>query len=51
VILIEFQRKILGEKHAMTAVPSIDMSGWLREQLDQASPDLLCSMVRSFGRR
>jgi putative transposase len=35
--------------HAMTAVPSIDMSGWLHEHLDQASPDLLRSMVRSFA--
>jgi transposase-like protein len=33
----------------MTAVPSIDMSGWLHEQLDQASPDLLRGMVRSFA--
>src|SRR5450432_3553616 len=34
----------------MTAVPSIDMSGWLHEHLDQASPDLLREMVRSFAR-
>ena len=33
----------------MTAVPSIDMSGWLYEHLDQASPDLLREMVRSFA--
>jgi putative transposase len=33
----------------MTAVPSIDMSGWLHEQLEQASPDLLRGMVRSFA--
>jgi putative transposase len=33
----------------MTAGPSIDMSGWLHEHLDQASPDLLRSMVRSFA--
>ncbi len=33
----------------MTAVPSIDMSGWLHEHLDQASPDLLREMVRSFA--
>jgi putative transposase len=33
----------------MTAGPSIDMSGWLHEQLDQASPDLLRGMVRSFA--
>jgi hypothetical protein len=25
----------------MTAVPIIDMSGWLNEHLEQASPDLL----------
>ena len=29
----------------MAAGPSIDMSGWLHEQLDQASPDLLREMV------
>ena len=33
----------------MTAGPGIDMSGWLHEQLDQASPDLLRGMVRSFA--
>jgi transposase-like protein len=33
----------------MTAGPSIDMSGWLHEQLDQASPDLLRGMVRTFA--
>jgi transposase-like protein len=33
----------------MTAGPSIDMSGWLDEQLGQASPDLLRGMVRSFA--
>jgi putative transposase len=33
----------------MTAGPSIDMSGWLHEQLEQASPDLLRGMVRSFA--
>ena len=32
----------------MTARPSIDVSGWLEEQLGQASPDLLRSMVQSF---
>ncbi|MCU1657478.1 MAG: Mobile element protein [Pseudonocardiales bacterium] len=31
----------------MGATPSIDMSGWLHEQLAQASPDLLRAMVRS----
>jgi putative transposase len=33
----------------MTATPSIDMSGWLEEQLAQASPDLLRSMVQTFA--
>jgi putative transposase len=33
----------------MTAGPSIDMSGWLHEHLEQASPDLLREMVRSFA--
>jgi transposase-like protein len=33
----------------MTAGPSIDMSGWLDEHLEQASPDLLREMVRSFA--
>ena len=33
----------------MAAGPSIDVSGWLEEQLAQASPDLLRSMVQSFA--
>jgi putative transposase len=33
----------------MTAGPSIDMSGWLHDHLEQASPDLLREMVRSFA--
>jgi transposase-like protein len=33
----------------MAAVPSIDLSGWLDEQLAQASPDLLRGMVRTFA--
>jgi putative transposase len=33
----------------MTAGPSIDISGWLHEHLEQASPDLLREMVRSFA--
>lgn len=49
MILIEFRRKISGEDHAMTAVPSTGMSGWLNGQLDQASPDLLHGMARSFA--
>jgi transposase-like protein len=32
----------------MTAVPSIDLSGWLSEQLGQASPDLLRAMLTTF---
>jgi transposase-like protein len=33
----------------MTARPSIDMSGSLSEELAQASPDLLRSMVKTFA--
>ncbi len=32
----------------MAAPPSIDLSGWLSEQLGQASPDLLRQMLRTF---
>ena len=32
----------------MTAPPSIDLSGWLSEQLTQASPDLLREMLTTF---
>src|SRR4051812_20385010 len=32
----------------MAAPPSIDLSGWLSEQLEQASPDLLRAMLASF---
>src|SRR5215469_1924777 len=35
--------------HAMAAGPSIDVSGWLEEQLAQASPDLLRAMVTTFA--
>jgi len=49
VILNEFLRKISSEeKHAMAAPPSIDLSGWLSEQLTQASPDLLRQMLATF---
>ena len=34
----------------MTAPPSIDLSGWLSEQLGQASPDVLCEMIDTFAR-
>src|SRR5215471_10571483 len=33
----------------MAVGPSIDLSGWLDEQLAQASPDLLRGMVKSFA--
>src|ERR1700747_2075794 len=33
----------------MAAGPSIDVTGWLQEQLPQASPDLLRSMVQTFA--
>jgi putative transposase len=29
--------------------PTMDMSGWLRKQLEQASPDLLRAMVQDFA--
>ena len=32
----------------MTAVPSIDLSGFLSDQLEQASPDLLRQMLATF---
>lgn len=32
----------------MTALPSIDLSGWLSEQLGEASPDLLRQMITTF---
>jgi putative transposase len=33
----------------MAARPSIDLSGWLSEQLAQASPDLLREMIKTFA--
>ena len=33
----------------MAATPSIDMSGWLSEQLAQASLDLLREMITTFA--
>jgi transposase-like protein len=33
----------------MAAGPGIDVTGWLEEQLAQASPDLLHSMVQTFA--
>jgi hypothetical protein len=52
VILIEFRPKISRMRsHAMAAGPSIDVSGWLEEQLAQASPDLLRAMVAGVADR
>jgi transposase-like protein len=49
VILNEIRRKNSSEeKHAMAAAPSIDLSGWMTEHLEQASPDLLRAMLSSF---
>ena len=33
----------------MTAIPSIDLPGWMAEQLSQASPDLLRNMIQTFA--
>src|SRR4051812_15969756 len=33
----------------MTVTPSIDLPGWMAEQLSQASPDLLRQMVQGFA--
>ena len=33
----------------MTAETNLDMSGWMHDQLEQASPDLLRSMVQAFA--
>ena len=33
----------------MAVTPSIDVPGWLHEQLAQASPDLLRAMVTTFA--
>src|SRR5829696_9040042 len=33
----------------MTATPSIDLPGWMAEQLSQAGPDLLRSMIQTFA--
>jgi hypothetical protein len=35
--------------NAMTATPSIDLPGWMAEQLSQASPDLLRNMIQTFA--
>ena len=50
MILVEFRPKIsMRRSHAMAAGPSIDVTGWLEEQLAQASPDLLRSMMQTFA--
>ena len=33
----------------MTATQSIDLPGWMAEQLFQASPDLLRAMLQAFA--
>jgi hypothetical protein len=49
VILFEVLSKISSKEYAMTATPSIDLPGWMSEQLSQASPDLLRNMVQAFA--
>jgi putative transposase len=49
VILFEVLSKISSKEYAMTATPSIDLPGWMAEQLSQASPDLLRAMVQAFA--
>ena len=50
MILIEFRPKIsMSRSHPKAAGPGFDISGWLEEQLAQASPDLLRSMAQSFA--
>jgi putative transposase len=34
----------------MTATPSIDLPGWMAEQLSQARPDLLRKMIQTFAK-
>src|ERR1700759_1699296 len=50
---MEFRPKIpmssMRRSHAMATGRSIDVSGWLEEQLAQASPDLLRAMVETFA--
>jgi putative transposase len=49
VILNEIRPKNSSEEiNAMAAAPSIDLSGWMNEHLEQASPDLLRAMLGSF---
>jgi putative transposase len=49
VILNESLRKHSNEEfNTMAAAPSIDLSSWMSEHLEQASPDLLRAMLSSF---
>jgi putative transposase len=49
VILNESLRKHSNEEiNTMAATPSIDLSSWMSEHLEQASPDLLRAMLGSF---
>jgi transposase-like protein len=49
VILNEICRRNSSEEiNTMAAPPSIDLSGWMTEHLEQASPDLLRAMLSSF---
>jgi putative transposase len=49
VILNESLRKHSNEEiNTMAAAPSIDLSSWMSEHLEQASPDLLRAMLGSF---
>jgi putative transposase len=49
VILNEVCRRNSSEdNNTMAAPPSIDLSGWMAEHLEQASPDLPRAMLGSF---
>ena len=49
MILDEFLSQISLKEYAMADRPSIDVSEFLGKQLEQASPDLLREMVRTFA--
>jgi hypothetical protein len=41
-----------GQRQARTSTAvdlTMDVTGWLPKQLEQASPDLLCAIVQEFG--
>jgi hypothetical protein len=40
---------MIKECYVMTAPKSVDPAGFLREQLESASPDLLRDMVKTFA--